>query len=99
MSRSILVSAAAMAAAILLPATQAGAQSSGIVVSAPIHRTVEQPRTGAQPRLRLMSNVVVDTADLDLRTQYGRAVLAERVRLAADEACDHLDGLEATGIG
>jgi len=100
MSRSMLVGAAAIAAAALVPALPATAQqSTGIVVSAPSTRAVEQPRTGAQPRKVLIANVIVDTFDLDLRTSHGRAVLDQRVRVAADQACDQLDGLEATGFG
>ena len=100
MSRSILSGAAAIAAAALVSGLPASAQeSAGIVVSAPSGRIVEQPRTGAQPRRLLVSNVVVYTGDLDLRTAYGRSVLDQRVRVAADEACDRLDSMEATGFG
>ena len=68
-----------------------------LYVSLPPQRPT--PRTGAQPRQRLVADVVVPTGDLDLRTSYGRTLLDRRVRVAADEACDQLDGLESTGVG
>ena len=99
MSRSVLFGAALASAAFVAAVPLAAQQSDGIVVSAPSGRTVEQPRTGAQPRQRLVADVVVPTGDLDLRTSYGRTLLDRRVRVAADEACDQLDGLESTGVG
>ena len=99
MSRSVLFGAALASAAFVAAMPLVAQQSDGIVVSAPSGRTVEQPRTGAQPRQRLVADVVVPTGDLDLRTSYGRTLLDRRVRVAADEACDQLDGLESTGVG
>jgi UrcA family protein len=101
MSRSVLAGAALAAAAAFVPQTPAMAQdSAGIVVTAPAIRNADESRLGAQPRMRLVSNVRVYTGDLDLRTAYGRAVLDARVKLAADTACDRLDQIEPpTGVG
>lgn len=101
MSRSILAGAATLLAAALVPQFPAIAQqSTGIVVSAPAVRNADESRLGANPRMRLVANVIVETHDLDLRTAHGRDVLDRRVRLAADEACDQLDVIEPpTGVG
>ena len=99
MSRSILLRAAAIAAA-LIPQTAPAQQSDGLVVSAPAPRNAEESRLGVQPRMRLVADVIVETRDLDLRTAYGRDVLDQRVRIAADQACDRLDAIEPpTGVG
>ena len=100
MSRSILF-AATVAAATLVPLVPAIAQQSdGIVVNAPAPRNADESKLGAQPRMRLAANVIVETGDLDLRTAYGRDVLDRRVRVAADQACDQLDDIEPpTGVG
>jgi UrcA family protein len=42
----------------------------------------------------LVSQAVVYTNDLDLRTQAGREVLDSRVRAAAEQTCNQLDRVE-----
>ena len=101
MSRSLLAAAATIALTALVPQLPAAAQSDpSITVTSPISRSTQQPRTGVEPRMQIASHVTVYTGDLDLRTEYGRAVLDARIRLAADEACDTLDQIEpAIGVG
>ncbi len=101
MSRSILPGAVAIAAAALVTHTPAMAQSdAAITVSAPTLRAGDQPKNSANPRMQFVANVRVATHDLDLRTEYGRDLLDQRVRLAADVACDRIDAIEPpTGVG
>jgi UrcA family protein len=102
MSRSILAAAATIGLAAFVPHLPAMAQdnSPAITVRAPAIDNRGQPKYGVHPPMQLVSNVIVETGDLDLRTAYGRAVLDARVRLAADQACDRLDDIEpSTGVG
>jgi len=99
MTRSILIGVAAMATAIV-PLTPATAQPGDIVVTVPAPHRVEKGWNGVRPRMQLAANVWVETRDLDLRTEYGRDVLDQRVRYAADAACDRIDAIEPpTGVG
>ena len=100
MSRSLLASAATIALAAFVPQLPAAAQSGpSITVTSPITRSEQQPWTGVEPRYEVASHVTVYTDDLDLRTEYGRAVLDARIKLAADQACDTLDRIETAGVG
>ncbi len=103
MSRSLLAAAATIALATFGPQVPAMAQAdagTAITVRAPAIDNRDQSKYGVHPPMQLVSNVIVETGDLDLRTSYGRAVLDARVRLAADEACDRLDAIEpSSGIG
>ena len=100
MSRSMLFVAATAAAAALTPQTPAAAQEPGIVVIAPRAPRSDEPMYSVQPSTRLYSHVFVPTADLNLRTGYGRFVLDRRMRLAADAACNRLDMIEpSSGVG
>ena len=95
MPRTILAAGAAIAIAAFVPQSPAIAQQgAGIVVSVPGVHSAAEPSDGVQQRKRLVSQVVVDTNDLDLRTAYGRAVLDSRIELAADAACDRLDRID-----
>lgn len=100
MSRSIYLAAAAMAAA-LVPQVPAAADSgTAIIVTAPPMRGSGEPANGVQQRKRLVAHVAVDTSDLDLRTAYGRNRLDQRLRVAADMACDRLDAIDPpAGVG
>jgi UrcA family protein len=40
------------------------------------------------------TGVSVDFTDLDLRSEYGRWVLDQRLRIAADAACDRIDAID-----
>jgi UrcA family protein len=53
-----------------------------------------QPADGVRQRTRITSDVTVGFADLDLRSDYGRWMLAQRLRIAADEACDRIDEID-----
>jgi UrcA family protein len=100
MSRSILVAAATAAVTAAMPQAPAAAQNPSIIVSAPAIRGAGEPANGAHQRLQLVTDVTVDYTDLDLRTAYGRTVLDQRMRIAADAACDRLDSIDPpTGIG
>src|SRR5262245_20798873 len=100
MSRLILAGTATIALAALVPQVPAMAQGSpAITVTAPTPRAAGRAGNGISPRAMLVSNVFVETSDLDLRTTYGRTVLDNRVRAAADLACDRLDAVESTGFG
>ncbi len=103
MSRSLLPAAATIALAAFVPQSPAVGQTNAdtaITVRAPDADNRDQSKYGVHPPRELVTNVIVETGDLDLRTSYGRAVLDARVRLAADEACDRLDAIEpSSGIG
>jgi UrcA family protein len=100
MTRSILIGVAAVATAAVMPLTPAIAQPGDIVVSVPAPHRAEKGWNGVHPRMQLAANVWVETRDLDLRTEYGRDVLTQRVRYAADVACDRIDQIEPpTGVG
>jgi len=99
MTRSIFIGIAAMATAIV-PLAPATAQPGDIVVSVPAPHRVEKGWNGVHPRMQLAANVLVETRDLDLRTERDRDVLDQRIRYAADVACDRIDQIEPpTGIG
>jgi UrcA family protein len=93
MSRSFLA-AAAIVAAVALPQAPAVSQDDAITVTGPTHRNAGEPANGVQQRTRIAADVSVDYADLDLRSEYGRWVLDQRLRLAADAACDQLDEID-----
>ena len=99
MSRSILA-AAAIAVAIAVPQAPAASHAGTITVTGPSQRPSGEPANGVQQRTRIAADVSVDYADLDLRTDYGRWALGQRLRIAADEACDRLDEIDpASGVG
>jgi UrcA family protein len=98
MSRSLLVGFAAMAGIALAP--MAIAQDGSIVVSGPRVQSSGEAKVGVHPPRVLISQVSVDTHDLDLRTAYGRDVLDHRVKLAAREVCSRIDELTPVyGLG
>lgn len=105
MSRSVLLATALIATAAFGPQAPATAQdSASITVSVPsVHpapRNAGQPRNSVHPRLQAAANVVIGTADLDLRTAYGRNLLDRRIRVAADAACDQIDAIDPpVGLG
>jgi UrcA family protein len=98
MSRSIMA-AAAVAMAALMPQTPAVAQESGIVVAAPRVMPSWEPKNTVHRDTVIRAHVFVPTADLDLRSVYGRYVLARRMRLAAYHACGLLRGQGVGGVG
>lgn len=98
MTRSILACTAAVSAALLVPQPAAAEYRDGsITVSAPRLPRAE-PKDGVRQPLYLVSQVSVETRDLNLRSEYGRDLLDRRVRIAAAQACDDLD-LETAGVG
>ena len=100
MSRSLLAFAALGMAAAVPPAPAFAQGDSSITVTGPTARHAGEPADGVRQRTRLISDVSVEFADLDLRTEYGRWVLNQRLRIAADEACDQLDAIDPpSGIG
>jgi len=100
MSRSILAVAVTAAAAALMPQMPAAAQEPGIVVAAPRVPAPWQPKNTVRRDTVMRAQVWVPTADLDLRTRYGRAMLDYRARLAADQACYQLRLIEpSSGVG
>ena len=97
MSRSLLATAA-IAAALAIPQAPAGAQSdTAITVTGPKIGTTGEPANGVRQRTAVTTSVSVDVADLDLRTDYGRWVLDQRLRIAADAACDRIDQIDPPG--
>jgi UrcA family protein len=95
MFRSLLAAATA-AAAIVLPQAPAASQGdASITVTGPSKRASGEPAHGVRQRTTLTSNVTVEVADLDLRTEYGRWLLDQRIRIAADAACNELDALDS----
>lgn len=99
MSRSMIAAAAVAAAAALTPQMPAAAQESGIVVAAPRVQSPDQPKFSVTRPVRLTAHVWVPTADLDLRTAYGRSLLDYRLKLAAYQACSQLRSLTPGGVG
>jgi UrcA family protein len=107
MSRSILAAASAIAVAAFPPQQAAMAQASGsdtvgnpIVVSAPRLRKSDEPTKGVHPRMQIVAQALVDTGDLDLRTQAGRDALDARVQTAAEEVCTWIDEVyPPAGVG
>jgi UrcA family protein len=100
MSRSILAGAAVAialtAAAPFVPAMAQGdadrADSSSITVYSPLR--VENHRSpGGMTERTLTSSSAVYYDDLNLRTQWGRDQLDDRIKLAAEQTCDYLDDL------
>jgi len=97
MSRSLLA-AAALAAALAVPQSPAASQGdSSITVTGPKIGTTGEPANGVRQRTTVTTGVSVDVADLDLRTDYGRWVLDQRLRIAADAACDRIDAIDPPG--
>ena len=95
MSRTILTAAAAVAMAATVPHAPAIAQEgAAITVTGPTMRNSGEPASGVRQPVLISSSVTVDLADLDLRTEYGRWLLEQRLRLAADAACDELDAID-----
>ena len=100
MTRSILIGLAAIATAAVVPLAPAMAQPGDIIVSVPAPHRVERGWNGVHPRTQVAASVMVETRDLDLRTEFGRDALDQRVRHAADVACDRVDQIEPpTGVG
>ena len=94
MSRSI-PAVLTIAVALALPQAPAASQdNTSITVTGPVRSHSGQPADGVQQRTRITSDVTVGFADLDLRSDYGRWVLAQRLRIAADEACDRIDEID-----
>ena len=101
MSRSILLGAAtaiAMTAAIpYVPALAEGhadrADSSAITVYAPLRQETRRSSSGIGTERLLTSSSSVYYDDLDLRTQWGRDQLDDRIKLAAEQTCDYLDSI------
>ena len=93
MSRPILF-VAAIAVAIAVPQAPAASHAGTITVTGPSQRQSGEPANGVQQRTRIAADVSVDYADLDLRTDYGRWALGQRLRIAADAACDRLDAID-----
>ena len=97
MSRSLLATAT-LAAALALPQAPAAARSdTAITVTGPKVGTTGEPANGVRQRTAVTTGVSVDFADLDLRTDYGRWVLDQRLRIAADAACDRIDDIDPPG--
>jgi UrcA family protein len=100
MSRLKMAAAATIAAAVLIPQTPAQAQPAGITVTAPRARDAWDPKFTVHHPMQLRASVWVPTADLDLRTYYGRHALDYRMRVAAYEACRQLRLIEPSpGVG
>lgn len=98
MSRSILVAGALIGAAVTVPsASAASADDASITVIGPKIGTTGEPTNGVRQRTAVTTGVSVDFADLDLRTDYGRWVLDQRLRVAADAACDRIDMIDPPG--
>jgi UrcA family protein len=94
MSRSIFA-AAAFVVVVGIPQAPAASQAdSAITVTGPKIGTTGEPVNGVRQRTAVTTSVSVDFADLDLRTDYGRWVLDQRVRIAADAACDRIDAID-----
>lgn len=97
MSRAIFA-AAALAAAMAIPQAPAASQSeASITVTGPKVGTTGEPQNGVRQRTAVTTGVAVDYADLDLRSDYGRWELQQRLRVAADEACDRIDDIDPPG--
>jgi len=97
MSRSLLATAA-LAVALAVPQAPAASQGdASITVIGPKIGTTGEPATGARQHTAVTTGVSVDFADLDLRTDYGRWVLDQRLRIAADAACDRIDDIDPPG--
>jgi UrcA family protein len=96
MSRSLLVAAALVAMA--LPQAPAASQDdTAITVTGPKMGSAGEPANGVRQRQWITTGVSVDFADLDLRSDYGRWVLDQRLRIAADAACDRIDAIDPPG--
>ena len=100
MSRSILLGAATAialtAAAPFVPAMAQGdasrGDSSSITVYSPLRTETHRSPDGTAERV-LTSSSAVYYDDLNLRTQWGRDQLDDRIKLAAEQTCDYLDDL------
>ncbi len=100
MSRSIFAVAAVIAVAAVPLAPAASREEPSITVTGPTVRNSGDPANGVRQRTLVAADVSVDFADLDLRTDYGRWVLAQRLRIAADAACDQVDAIDPpSGLG
>lgn len=98
MSRSMLAVAVLCGVAVVMPQAPAAAQAdTAITVTGPKRGTTGEPANGVRQRTRVTTSVSVDFADLDLRTDYGRWVLDQRLRIAADAACDRIDDIDPPG--
>lgn len=100
MSRSILLGAAtaiALTAAVpFVPAIAQGdasrADGASITVYSPLR--VETQRRGGTTERVLTSSRSVFYDDLNLRTQWGRDQLDDRIKLAAEQTCDFLQDVD-----
>jgi UrcA family protein len=97
MSRSILAAAAMIGIAVIPQAPAASQDDAAITVTGPKRGTTGEPANGVRQRTTVTTGVSVDFADLDLRTDYGRWVLDQRLRIAADAACDRIDAIDPPG--
>lgn len=97
MSRSLLATAALAAAFTLSHAPAAAQGGTAITVTGPKVGTIGEPAIGVRQRTAVTTAVLVEVADLDLRTDYGRWVLDQRLRIAADAACDRIDDIDPPG--
>jgi UrcA family protein len=97
MSRTLLA-ATALAVALTIPQAPAASQDdTAITVTGPKKGTTGEPANGVRQRSTVTTSVSVDVADLDLRTDYGRWVLDQRLRIAADAVCDRIDDIDPPG--
>lgn len=101
MSRLMLAGVAAVAAAVLAPQAPLLAQNEvqadrSITVTAPTVRRMMQQNDSKSidPQRVLVSQSVVYTGDLNLRTQDGRDELDNRVQAAAERTCDRMDQVD-----
>ena len=95
MSRSILAAAAVIVVAVVVPQSPAASQDdTAITVTGPKIGTTGEPANGVHQPQWVTTGVSVDFTDLDLRTDYGRRVLDQRLRIAADAACDRIDAID-----
>ena len=101
MSRLVLAGSGAIAVAVLAPQAPLLAQNEpqsdrSITVSAPTARQMElrSDNKSLTPQPVLISQSVVYTGDLDLRSQPGRDELDSRVQAAAERTCDRIDQLD-----
>jgi UrcA family protein len=100
----MMAGVATIAAAMLAPQAAVMAQSGSeysattdrpIIVDAPTARHMQQAeRKSVTAQPVLVSQSVVYTGDLDLRTQAGRDELDSRVQTAAERACDRIDQID-----
>lgn len=98
MTRTALITTAAVVAAFLSSVSTAAAQQTtaetprGIIVSAPRIRRADVRGVGIQD-YRVSVDALVTYSDLDLRTERGEEALGARIRQAAENLCAWLNEL------